>query len=189
MQTAPQTIMGHFGSLPHLLTQQVNHLVNVRKRPRNLIILHECSKNHTHMAYSYKEMMRTSVQAIQDPLCPFHTFWPKKSKISKNKKRYLEIIVLHQCTKNHNYMIFNLQTMMWIALQVILGHFCLLPNFWPRKSKFLKKRKKARGYIIILLLHSKNHNHLMYSSLKMMPTALQVILGHFLLFYSIFGPK
>ena len=101
------------------------------------------------------------------------------SKILKNKKRYLEIIVIHQCTKNHNYIIFNLQTMMWIALQVILGHFCLLPNFWPRKSNFLKKRKKARGYIIILLLHSKNCNHLMYSSLKMMPTALQVILGQF----------
>ena len=56
--------MGHFGYLPHLFTQQINHLVNVRKRPRNLIILHECSKNHTYMAYSYEEMMRTSVQAI-----------------------------------------------------------------------------------------------------------------------------
>ena len=38
-------------------------------------------------------------------------------------------------------MIFNLQNM-WIALQVILGHLCLLPNFWPQKSKFLKKKKK-----------------------------------------------
>ena len=78
---------------------------------------------------------------------------------------------------------------MWIALQVILGHFCFLPNLWPKKSKFLKKKKKAPGYIIILLLHPKNHNNLMYSSLKMMPTALQVIPGQFLPFCSIFGPK
>ena len=70
---------------------------------------------------------------------------------------------------------------MWIALQVIFGYLCLLPNFWPKKSKFFfKKKKKPPGYIIILHLHPKNHNHLMYSSLKMMLAALQVILGQFL---------
>ena len=36
-----------------------------------------------------------------------------------------DIIILHQCTKNHNHMIFNSQNMMWIALQVILGHLWL----------------------------------------------------------------
>ena len=50
--------------LPHLITQQINNLINVRKRPTNFIILHECTKNHTHMAYSYQEMMCISVQAI-----------------------------------------------------------------------------------------------------------------------------
>ena len=75
--------------------------------------------------------------------------------------------------------------MMWIALQVILGHLCLLPNFWPKKSKFLKKRKKHLNIHlnIILHLHPKNYNNLMYSSLKLMPAALPVILGQFLLFY------
>ena len=68
---------------------------------------------------------------------------------------------------------------MWIALQVILVHLCLLPNFWLKKSKFLKKGKNTWIYNH-LHLHPKNHNHLMYSSLKMMPTALQVILGQFL---------
>ena len=86
-------------------------------------------------------------------------------------------------------MISNSQNMMWIALQVILGHLGILPNFWPKKSKFLKNRKKTPGYIIILHLHPKSHNHLMYSLLKMMPTALQVILGQFLPFHSIFDPK
>ena len=95
----------------------------------------------------------------------------------KIKKIPGDIIILHQCTKNDNHMIFNLQNMMWIALQVILGDLCLLPYFWLSKSKSLKKRKKIPGYIIILHLHLKSHNHLMYSSLQMMPTALQVILG------------
>ena len=33
-----------------------------------------------------------------------------------------DIIILHQCTKNHNHMTFNSQNMMWIELQVVLGH-------------------------------------------------------------------
>ena len=86
-------------------------------------------------------------------------------------------------------MIFNSQSMMRIALHIIMGHLCLLLNFWPKKSKLLKKKKKTPGYIIIPHLHPKNHSHLMYSSLKMIPTTLQVILGQFLPFYSISGPK
>ena len=116
-------------------------------------------------------------------------FCLKNQNFWKIKKIPGDIIILHQCTKNNNHRIFNLQNMMWIALQVILGDLCLLPYFWLRKSKSLKKRKKIPGYIIILHLHLKSHDHLMYSSLQMMPTALQVILGQFLPFYSIFGPK
>ena len=114
---------------------------------------------------------------------------PKNQNFWKINKIPGDIIILQQCTKNPNQMIFNSQNMMLIALQVILCHLCLLPNFWHKKSKFLKKKKKIPGYITILHLHPKNHNHLIYSSLKMMQTALQVILGQFLPFYSVFGPK
>ena len=69
-------------------------------------------------------------------------FDPKAQNFWKIKEAPGDIIILHQCTKNHNHMIFNSQNMMWIALQVILGHLCLLPNFWPKKSKFSEKRKK-----------------------------------------------
>ena len=112
-------------------------------------------------------------------------FGPKNQNFWKIKKRLGDIIILHECTKNHNHMIFNSQNMMWIALQVILGHLCFLPIFWPKKSKFLKKRKKHlnKHLNIILHLHPKNHNNLMYSSLKLIPAALPVILGQFLPFY------
>ena len=33
--------------------------------------------------------------------------------------------------------------MIWVALQVILGHLCHLPNFWNKKSKFLGKKPKS----------------------------------------------
>ena len=56
--------MGHFDPFTHLITQQINNLINVRKRPTNFISLHDSIKNHTHIAYSYQEMMCTSVQVI-----------------------------------------------------------------------------------------------------------------------------
>ena len=134
MQTAKQTIMDHFGPFTPFNYPGNQQFDQCKERPTNFISLNDCTKNHTHMVYSYQEMMCTSVQSIQAPLCPFHTFWSKS-------------------------------------------------------SKFLKKKKKSHAYILILHLHPKNHNHLMYSPLKMMLTALTVIFGQFLPFYSIFGPK
>ena len=87
----------------------------------------------------------------------------------------------HQCTKNHDHMISNSQNMMWIALQVILGHLCLLPNFWPKKSTYLKKRKKH--------LDISSFYTCIPKFLKNDAKALQVILGQFSPFCSIFGPK
>ena len=77
------------------------------------------------------------------PLVALSTlFGPKNQNFSKIKKIPGHIIVLHQCTKNYNHMIFNSKNMMWIALQIILAHLCLLASFWSKNSKILKKRKK-----------------------------------------------
>ena len=73
------------------------------------------------------------------------------------------------------------------SITIHFGLFVPFTQFLAEKIKMFEKMKKTPGYII-LHLHPKNHNHLMYSSLKMMPTALQVSLGQFLLVYSIFGP-
>ena len=69
------------------------------------------------------------------------------------------------------------------------GPFVPFTQFLAKKIKIFEKKKKAPGYIIILQLHPKDHNHLMYSSLKLMATALQVVLGQFLPLHSSFGPK
>ena len=133
--------MGHFGHFT-LFNYPRNQQFDKYKNT-NFIILLKCTKSHTHMVDSYQEMMPTSVQAIQAPLCPFYTFWSKKTNFWKIKKIPGDIIILHHCTKNGYHMIFTLQIMKWIVLRVILGHFCLLLNFWPKKSKLLKKRKNA----------------------------------------------
>ena len=60
--------------------------------------------------------------------------------------------------------------------------FVSFTQFFAQKIKIFEKREKEPEYIIILHLHPKDYNHLMYSSLKMIPTAVQVILGQFLPF-------
>ena len=114
----------------------------------------------------------------------------KKNKFSgpKIKIRYLEISSFYICV---------LKITWYLIRKIWCGqHY---KSFWaicafyhifgPKSQNFWKKRKKTPGYIISLQLHPKNHNHLMYSSLKLMATALQVILGQLLPLYSIFGQK
>ena len=76
-------------------------------------------------------------------------------------------------------------------MDIITSHFRPFVSFtksFVQKIKIFEKKKKTSGYIITLHLDPKNHNHLMYSSLKKMSTALQVILAQFLPFYSNFIP-
>ena len=63
---------------------QTNQQFDKCKRLTNFIILNECTKNHTHMDYSYQEMMRTSVFRSLFALSTL--FGPKNSKCLKNKK-------------------------------------------------------------------------------------------------------
>ena len=125
------------------------------------------------------------------PSLPFPHFLAQKLKkkhlflAEKSKNIPEDIIILHLCTKNH--LIFNSQNMMWIAFKSFWDICAFYPIFGQKNQNFWKREKK--GYVIILQLHSKNHNDLMYSSLKMMVTALQIILGQFLPLYSILGPK
>ena len=60
------------------------------------------------------------------------------------------------------------------------GPFAPFTQFLTQKIKIFEEKKKPPGRIIILHLHPKNHNHLMYGALKMILIALQVILGQFL---------
>ena len=60
------------------------------------------------------------------------------------------------------------------------GPFAPFTQFLAQKIKIFEKTKKPPGYIVMLHLRLKNHNHLMYSSLKAMTIALQVILDQFL---------
>ena len=92
------------------------------------------------------------------------------------KKCNRDIIILHMCTKNHNYMIYGSWDTEWDRQKcfVILGHF--LPFYSPsspppspihEENQNFEKMKKTPDNIIILWLCTINDNHMMYISCVM----------------------
>ena len=78
--------MGHFGTFTPFNYPTNQPFDQCKKETYKFHVLREYTKSHTHMAYSYQEMMHTSVQAILRPSLRVRTLWPKKSKFLKNTK-------------------------------------------------------------------------------------------------------
>ena len=102
------------------------------------------------------------------PFCHFLPFFAQKMKTSRKwRKHPRDIIILHKCTINCDYMLYcsgdmvrdgcNCYFSFWVA-------FCFYPSNSPKISKKMKKKKKMTGDIIILHKCTKTHNHMLYCS-------------------------
>ena len=99
---------------------------------------------------------------------PFYTsclLTAQKMKISKKwKKNPGDIIILQNCTKNHDHMLYCSWHMAHNRCNSYFSFcaiFCPLPPQQSEKWKFQKKTKKT-GDIIILHKCTKNHDHMLY---------------------------
>ena len=107
----------------------------------------ECAKNHTHMSYSYQEMIRTLQCRLFRPLFALSTlFGPRNQNFLKITKILGDIIILHQCTKNHDHLMYTSLKIMPTALQVILGQFLSFYSIFDLKLKFSKNEKMFKTY-------------------------------------------
>ena len=102
---------------------------------------------------------------------PFLPFYPINNQKNKNfekmKKNLRDIIILHKYTKNHDHMLHSSQDARCDGCNFFFRFglfFVLLPPKQPKKSKFLKNEKNMPGDIIILLMCTKNYDHMMYGS-------------------------
>ena len=77
------------------------------------------------------------------------------------KKTPGKIIVSHMCTINYNHMMMVTEILS-MTDRIFLSFWTIFCPFTPKNQNF--EKMKRTGDIIILHMHTKNNNHMMYSS-------------------------
>ena len=95
---------------------------------------------------------------------------PKKWNFKIMKNRSGDITILQKCTKNLDHMLFYTWGMMCDICNCYFSFWAVFCPFNPPnspKNNNFKKLKTPPGYIIILHLCTKNHDHMLYCSWDM----------------------
>ena len=146
----------------------------MKKTPGNNIILHKCTKNHNHKLYCSWDMICDGCNCYFSFWVIFCLFTPitaQKLKISKKwppppKKKPRDVIILHECTKNYNHMLYCSWDMARDGCNCCFSFwaiFCPFTHLTAQKSKFQKMEKTPRD-VIILHMCTKNYGYIMYRS-------------------------
>ena len=87
----------------------------LQKPPRDIIILHKCTKNHGHMLYCSWDMVHDKCNcyfSFWAIFCPFTPLTAQKIKILKKWKKHLEISSFYICVPK------------------IMIRWCTVPEIW-----------------------------------------------------------
>ena len=89
----------------------------IKTTPRDIIILHTCTKNYDQMMYGSWDMVRdrcNSYFSFWAIFCPFIPLTAQKVKILRKwKKTPGDIIILRMCIKNYDQMMYSSWDMLW----------------------------------------------------------------------------
>ena len=123
-----------------LTAQKMKLSQNWRKEPGDIIILHECTKNHDHRLYCSWAMVCAGCNCYFSFWTIFYHFTPltaQKMKISKKWKKHLEISF---CTSVPKIMFIGYTVPeIWRMTDVIvIFHFGLYFAFCPPKAQKIK---------------------------------------------------
>ena len=119
-----------------------------KKKPGDIIILHKCVINDSHMMYGSWDMKHDGQNffVILDHFLPcYFPNNPKSQNFEKPKKILGDIIILHKCTKNHDHMLYYSWDMMRDRCNCYFSFWAIFCPFTPltaQKIKILKKWKK-----------------------------------------------
>ena len=149
----------------------------MKKTPGDIIILHKCTKNHDHILHCSwdTECDRCNYFhfglffILLAPPSPTLPNSPKSHNLRKMIKKPGYIIILHQCTKNHDHMLYCSWNMVHDRCNYFSFWAIFLPFYSPNSPKNLnvKKKKKTPGDTIISHMCTKNYDQMMYDSWDM----------------------
>ena len=97
-------ILDHFLPLYPSKKPKNQNFEKMKKAPGDIIILYICTINDNHMMHGSRDIEhdRQNFLSFWNIILPFY---PKKSKFCKTEKKNGDIIILHECTKNHDHML------------------------------------------------------------------------------------
>ena len=158
-----------------------------------------CTKNQNHMMYGSWDMEpdRQDFLSFWAIFCTFTPLTTQKVKILKKWKKPFYIIlqkkiILHQCTKNHDHMLYCSWDMASDRCNCYFSFwtiFCPFTPFIAQKIKIKKKWKKGWRYHHFTQVYQKSW-YICYTVPEIWRVMdVIVILGYFLPFYPPNNPK
>ena len=116
--------------------------------PGDIIILYKCIKNHDHMLYCSWDMASGrcyfSFWAI---FCPLPPWQPEKlnfKKITPPPPKTGDIIILQECTRNHNHMVYCSWDAVRDGCDCYFSFWAIICRFTPLTAQKFKISKKWR---------------------------------------------
>ena len=146
-------IFCHFGpffALLPLKTLKNQHFEKIKKTSGDIIILHMCTINDSHMMYGFWDMKydEHNFLSFWTVFCPLTPLTTRKIKILKNwKKTPGDIIISHMCTK---FMIpcYTVPEIWRVADALVIFHFglffCPFTSLTAQNIKIFKKWRKKK---------------------------------------------
>ena len=133
----------------------------MKKDARDIISLHKCKINGSHMIYGSWDINcnRQTFLSCWVFFCSLSPLTARKMEILNKKKKEKtpeDIIILHKCIKNHGYMLYCSWDMVCDRRNCYVSFwttFCPFTTLTAQKIKISKKKKKMRktsGDIVIL---------------------------------------
>ena len=136
---------------------------------------HTCEEGGAHLRISFWHLLMN----FEKP--------EKNQNFEKNLQKIAgDIIILHMCTKNHNYMRYSFWNTKWeIFLSFWANFYPLTPPLTTQKTKIMKKWKKTSGDVIILDLCNKKQDQVIM--LTQIWSVTNIIFYHFRPFFALFA--
>ena len=143
--------MGHFLPFYPPNSPKNKNFEKMKSTPRNIIILHMCTKNYDNMMYRSWDMVRDrcnyfSFWAIFRPITPVRSW---KIKILKKWKKYLEISSFYICAPNIMIRWCTVPELWCVTDVIAVSHFGLFSAPYPpniSKNKNFENMQKTPGY-------------------------------------------
>ena len=126
--------LGNFSPFIPITTQKMNTSRKMKKKPRDIIILENCTKNYDYRPYCSWDMMHDGCNccfSFWAIFCPFTSLTAQKMKISKKWKKTQEISSFYTTVSKIMIIGYTAPEIWHVTHAILIFHFGLFFAFLP----------------------------------------------------------